>query len=380
MQLTYNSFANNGATLEGDAKERYAAINKRLAELHTKFANNVLADEEGYVQFLDEGQMEGLSDAFKAACAAQAESRGQAGKYAITNTRSSADPYMTFAHDRKMREVVWRTFYSRGDNGDEHDNNALIAEILQLRDERVGLLGFDNYAAWRLQDRMAKTPERAIELMEAVWPAAIARVKEEVADMQAIADAEGAGITIEPWDYRYYAEKVRRKREVRPGLRRGEAVPRSSRGSARRCSSSPASCSASSLHPGPRGLRARLPRGCARCGRSPTERAGDHVGLWYLDRVRPSRQALRSLGHHLPQPRDVRRARSTVLGSNNSNFVKGAPGEPVLISWDDADDPSSTSSGMPSTTSSADVEYPTLNGGVQGLHRVPVAAARALDH
>src|SRR5690606_6284190 len=123
--------------------------------------------------------------------------------------RSSMDPFLTYSDERDLREQVWRTYYSRGDNADEHDNNAIIAEILQLRHERVGLLGYDNYAQWRLEDRMAQTPERARELLEAVWPAAVARVEEEVADMQAIADEEGAGITIEPWDYRYYAEKVR---------------------------------------------------------------------------------------------------------------------------------------------------------------------------
>ncbi|MDV7402914.1 M3 family metallopeptidase, partial [Arthrospira platensis SPKY1] len=100
------------------------------------------------------------------------------------NTRSSIDPFLTYADDRGLREQVWRAYYSRGDNGDAHDNNAIIAEILQLRDERVALLGYDNYAQWRLEDRMAKTPERALELLMTVWPAAIARVQEEVRDMQ----------------------------------------------------------------------------------------------------------------------------------------------------------------------------------------------------
>jgi len=203
VKLVYDEFARNGATLEGEAKQRYAEINKRLAELHNKFADNVLADEEGYVVFLSADQLGGLSAPFVAAAAAAAAERGRAGEYAITNTRSSMDPFLTYSTERRLREEVWRTYYSRGDNGDEHDNNALIAEILALRHERVRLLGYDNYAQWRLEDRMAKAPERALELLETVWPAAIARVAEEVADMQAIADAEGAGITIEPWDYRY---------------------------------------------------------------------------------------------------------------------------------------------------------------------------------
>ena len=109
-------------------------------------------------------------------------------------------PFLTFSDERELRQKVWETYYSRGDNGDEFDNNAIIANILALRHERVQLLGYPNYATWRLENRMAKTPERAQALMDAVWPSALARVEEEVADMQAIADAESAGITIKPWD------------------------------------------------------------------------------------------------------------------------------------------------------------------------------------
>jgi len=208
--LTYNGFARNGATLDAEKKKRYAAINKRLSELHTKFGNNVLADEEGYTTCITEDQIGGLPESFAKAALAAGEERCDEGEYAITNTRSSMDPFLTYSTERDLREKVWNNYYSRGDNGGEHDNNAIIAEILKLRDERVELLGYDNYAQWRLEDRMAKTPERALELMEAVWPAAIARVKEEVADMQAVADKEGADIKIKPWDYRFYAEKVRK--------------------------------------------------------------------------------------------------------------------------------------------------------------------------
>jgi len=208
--MTYNGFARNGATLNDEDKKRYAEINQELASLHTQFSNNVLADEENYVMYLEQDQLAGLPESFVNAAAGMAEARDNKGKYAITNTRSSMDPFLTYSENRALREKVWNTYYSRGDNGDEYDNNELIKKILTLRHERIKLLGYDNYAQWRLEDRMAKTPERAMDLMEKVWPAAIARVKEEVADMQAIADAEGANISIEPWDYRFYAEKVRK--------------------------------------------------------------------------------------------------------------------------------------------------------------------------
>src|ERR1700754_899967 len=146
------------------------------------------------------------------------------------NTRSSVDPFLTYSGRRDLREKVWRMFINRGDNGGEHDNNAIITEILQLRAERSKLLGYQTHAHWRLENSMAKTPERAMELMEAVWKPAVLRVAEEVADMQALADREGAKITIEPWDYRFYAEKVRKAKydldesEVKPYLELGNIL------------------------------------------------------------------------------------------------------------------------------------------------------------
>lgn len=360
VTLVYDQFARNGATLEGEAAKRYAQINERLAELHTRFANNVLADEEKYALYLDESQLSGLPQSFIDAAAGLAEKRGEPGKYAVVNTRSSMDPFLTYSDERALREQVWRTYYSRGDNGDETDNNALIAEILQLRDERVALLGYDNYAQWRLEDRMAKTPEQAQALMEAVWPAAIARVAEEVADMQKVADAEGADITIEPWDYRYYAEKVRKARydldsnEVKQYLQldklteamffvAGELfdfdfvpVPEGS---------------VPVYHPDVKVWEVKR------------RSNGSEVGLWYLDPY--AREGKRSgawassyRSHHTLAPKQ------TVLSSNNSNFIKGKEGEPVLVSWDDA----TTffhEFGHALHALASTVDYPTLNGGVR---------------
>jgi len=332
--LTYDGFASQGATLQGEAKERYAAINQRLAELYTVFSNNVLADEEGYVTYLEKDQLGGLSESLVNAAAAAASERGQQGKYAITNTRSSMDPFLTYSTERELREKVWRTYYNRGDNGDATDNNAVIAEILKLRDERVALLGYDNYAQWQLQNRMAKTPEAAMDLLMKMWPAAVARVKEEVADMQAIADAEGAGISIEPWDYRYYAEKVRQAKydldsdEVKQYLQLDklrEAM----------------FFVAGELF----GFEFKaLPEGTVpvyhpdvRVWEVNDKATGKNIGLWYLD---PYARAGKRSGAWANgyRERDALDGQvKTVLASNNSNFIKGADGEPVLISWDDAE-------------------------------------------
>jgi peptidyl-dipeptidase Dcp len=360
VQLTYDRFARNGATLEGESKARYAEINQRLAELHTQFSNNVLADEEGYVLYLNEDQLGGLPESVKRAASSAATGREKEGQYAITNTRSSMDPFLTYSTERELREKVWNTYYSRGDNGDEHDNNAIIAEILKLRHERVGLLGYDNYAQWRLENRMAKAPEQAIALMEAVWPAALGRVAEEVADMQAVADAEGADISIAPWDYRHYAEKVRKAKydldsdEVKQYLQLGKLREAMFfvAGELFNFQFSP------------------VPEGTVpvfhedvRVWEVTDKTSGDHIGLWYLDPfARPGkRSGAWATSYRSHETYD---GKKTVLSSNNSNFLKGEPGEPVLISWDDAET-YFHEFGHALHSLSSNVVYPTLNGGVR---------------
>src|SRR5262249_29789473 len=153
--------------------------------LFTSFNQNVLKDEESYQVALEsEAELAGLPPSVLAGAAATAEARGLKGKWVITNTRSSVDPFLTYSTRRDLREKVWRNFIKRGDNGDQRDTKAIITEILALRAERAKLLGYPTHAHWRLTDTMAKTPERAVALMEKVWPAAVARVREEVADMQ----------------------------------------------------------------------------------------------------------------------------------------------------------------------------------------------------
>jgi peptidyl-dipeptidase Dcp len=360
VTLIYDQFARNGATLDDAAMKRYGEINQRLAELHTRFANNVLADEEKYVLYLEESQLGGLPASFVAAAADLAEKKGQPGKYAVLNTRSSMDPFLTYSDERELREQVWRTYYNRGDNGDEHDNNALIAEILALRDERVGLLGYDNYAAWRLEDRMAKEPAQAQALMEAVWPAAIARVAEEVADMQALAKSEGADITIEPWDYRYYAEKVRKQRydldsnEVKQYLQLDKLTEAMFYVSGELFDFD--------FTPVPEGS-VPVYHPDVVVWEVKRRSTGDHVGLFYLDAY--AREGKRS-GAWAFAYRDQHKLaeNQSVLASNNSNFIKGKPGEPVLVSWDDA----TTffhEFGHALHALSSTVDYPTLNSGVR---------------
>src|SRR5437867_1603063 len=211
LWLDYTGFVRQGAKLDDAAKKRLANLNQQLATLSTRFSQNLLAEEGTQMVLLEkESDLAGLSPGLREQAAAAAASHGKPGKWAVVNTRSSTDPFLTFSTRRDLREKVWRMFIMRGDNGDAHDNNVIIAEILKLRAQRAKLLGYPTHAHWRLEDSMAKTPERAVGLMEAVWKPAVARVHEEVADMQATADRERAGIRISPWDYRFYAEKVRK--------------------------------------------------------------------------------------------------------------------------------------------------------------------------
>ena len=328
--LDYTGLVRAGAKLDKPAKDRLTAINQRLASLFTSFSQNLLADETDYVLVLDkEADLAGLPDSLRQAAAAAAESRGHKGKWAILNTRSSMEPFLTYSDRRDLREKVWRTYYNRGDNGDAHDNNKIITEILKLRAERAKLLGYQTHAHWRLENTMAKTPERAMELMEAVWTPAVARVHEEVADMQALADKEGAKITIEPWDYRYYAEKVRK---AKYDLDENAVMPYLQLEKLREGMFWAAGelfgfhftqvKDAPVVQPDIRVWKV-------------TDAAGKLVGLWYFD---PYARPGKGSGAWMNAYRNQERFDGAVptIVSNNTNFVKGKPGEPILISWDDA--------------------------------------------
>ncbi len=328
----YDSFVRRGANLDPQQKEQLSAYNQQLATLFAEFSEKVLADESSYI-FASEAQMKGVPADMKAAYASAAKAQGKpAGTYAIKNTRSAVDPLLTFADDRALREKVWKAFVNRGDNGGANDTNATIAKIVKLRSDRAKLLGFKNHAEWRMQDTMAKTPERAMDLMMKVWPAAVQRVKEEVADQQALATKLGDKITIQPWDYRYYQEKVRKDRydlsqeEIKPYFALDNIINASY-------------WAAGELY----GLDFKEITGTVPVWKddirvySVTDRkTGKQVGVFYRDDYAAE-------GKRSGAWATTYRSRAgllgddIVLGSNNNNFVKPGPGEPVLISLDDAE-------------------------------------------
>jgi peptidyl-dipeptidase Dcp len=351
----YTNFVRAGAKLDAASKKRVAEINERLATLFTGFAQNVLGDEKEYVVVIDRSEdLAGLPQTFVASLAAAAQQRGLEGKWAVRNTRSSVEPFLAFSERRGLREQVYRNFVTRGDHGDARDNKKAITEVLALRAERAKLLGYPTHAHWRVEDSMARTPERAMDLMTAVWPAAVGRVHEEVADMQAIADKGPSRIKIEPWDYRYYAEKVRKAKydldenEVKPYLQleklregmfwvAGELLD---------LHFTPVT-GVPVYHPDVRVWEVK-------------DGKGKLVGLWYFDPY--ARDGKRS-GAWMNAYRNQERfdGEITTIVSNNANFVKGAPGEPILVSWTDA----TTlfhEFGHALHGLSSNVTYPTLSG------------------
>ncbi len=354
--LYHRNFVRAGAKLDAAAKARMSEINQKLAGLYTSFAQNVLHDEGNQFMTLDsEADLAGLPESVKAGAAAAAASKNQPGKWVITNTRSSIEPFLTYSTRRDLREKAWRMFINRGDNGGAQDNNAIISDILLLRAQRAKLLGYPTHAHWRLENSMAKTPERALELMEQVWTPAVGRVREEVADMQRVANRERANIKIEPWDYRYYAEKVRKEKydldenEVKPylqldKLREGMFWVA---GQLFNFNFAPVT-NVPVYHPDVKVWEV-------------TDRTtGRPVGLWYFDPyARPGKQSGAWMNAYRNQQRVTGDIRTIV--SNNSNFVKPAPGDPVLISWTDAET-LFHEFGHALHGLSSNVTYPTLSG------------------
>jgi peptidyl-dipeptidase Dcp len=330
--LHVTNLARAGARLDPAAQAELAAINGELAELHTTFSQNVLAEENETAVFLDdEADLAGLSETYRRSAAEAAADRGRPNAWAIPNTRSTVEPFLTFAENRPLRERVWRMFVDRGGSPGARDNYVIVSKILALRARRAKLLGFSTHAHWRLEDSMAKTPDRAVALMEAVWKPAVARVREEVAAMQAVADAEGAGITIAAWDYRFYAEKVRRatydldESEITPylqldNLREGMFFVAERLFGLRFVPLAPGTVPV--YHPDVRVWEVR-------------DASGRAAGLWYFDPfARPGKRS----GAWMSDYRSQERFDGPVLPivSNNCNFAKPPAGEPALLSWDDA--------------------------------------------
>ncbi|HEY5921502.1 MAG TPA: M3 family metallopeptidase [Kofleriaceae bacterium] len=333
VEQVYDRFVRTGAKLTPDQKKEMGRINQELAVLFTDFGNRVLKDEDTWVVLEKEEELAGLPKSLVDSAKAAATERKLEGKWVIVNTRSSVDPFLTFSTKRELREKVWKAFKGRGDNGGETDTNDVIVKIVALRAQRAALLGYPTHAHWRMANTMAKDPEKADALMLRVWPAAVARVKEEVADMAKIAKREGAKITIEPWDYLFYAEKVRKQKyaldqdQLKPYFELNNMIAGSFFMAEKLydLQFTEITGKAPVFHPDVRVWEVK------------DKSTGKFRGLFYGDyfaRANKRSGAWASVyqGHETFTGKQV-----TVITSNNNNFVKGAAGEPVLISLDDAE-------------------------------------------
>lgn len=328
----YNGFVIHGAKLDAGQKAKVAEINKELAALQTQFNQNVLADEEDYSLVIDKkSDLAGLPQSEIDAAADQAKRVGKEGKWVFTNTRSSMEPFLTYADNRDLRKKAFDMWVSRGYNDNKHNNTKIVTKILKLRLKLANILGYPTFAHWRLADEtMAKDPQAAMDLMMKVWKPAVAAVHTEVANMQALVDKEGGKFKIAAWDYRYYQEKVRKAKydldfnEVKPYLQLDhirEAM----------------FWAAGKLY----GFKFKKLKGIAvwhptMSVYEVTNAKGQTVGVWYFDPyARPGKVSGAWMNDlRLQQKMDGKPVLSIV--SNNANFIPGKAGQPVLISWDDA--------------------------------------------
>ncbi|KAF2329525.1 M3 family metallopeptidase [Flavobacterium ginsenosidimutans] len=331
LWLYYTDFVREGAELNEQEKDKVAKINQELATLFTSFSQKLLAEEnDQYIELKTEADFDGLPEEFKNAAIAEAKERNLKVLGCIGNTRSSIEPFLTFSNRRNLREKAFDIFVKRGDNKNENDTNETLVRILKLRAEKAKILGFDNFAQWSLLNKMAKDPQKTLELMESVWKPAVEKVKNDVSAMQEMVDREGGNFKIQPWDYRFYAEKVRKaqydldQNEIKQYLQ------------------------LENLREGMFWTAGELfDLGFKQLFDVPVYHAdvrvwevnnritGEPIGLWYFD---PYARVGKRSGAWMNSHRDQQKINGKVLPivSNNCNFIKGNSNEPVLISWDDA--------------------------------------------
>jgi len=329
LERTYTRFHRAGAGLDEAAKSRMAEINERLAHLGTTFSHHLLGDEQDWFMELGEADRDGLSDSFMAAARSAAEERGMAGKAIVTLSRSSVEPFLKTAGHRELREKVYKAFIARGDNGNDNDNNEIIGEILSLREESAGLVGYPTFAAYRLEDSMAKTPQAVRGLLERVWKPARARALADRDALQALVAEEGGNFTLAPWDWRFYAEKLRQRRAnfddaaIKPYLALDNMIEAAFDCARRLFGLSFAERKDIPVwHPDVRVWEVK-------------DSSGQHKALFYGDYfARPSKRS----GAWMTSLRDQQKLDGEIAPQivNVCNFSKGADGEPSLLSPDDA--------------------------------------------
>jgi len=327
----YTRFVRSGAQLSPDQRKRLAAIDERLSTLRSKFNQNLLADSKEFILVLEtEDDMKGLPGFVRDQALAEGKARGMAKAGVVTLARSSFESFIKFSQRRDLREKLFRGWTLRGDNGNPYDNKAVIRETVALRSERAGLLGFPTYAHFSLDDAMAKKPEAAMDLMMRVWTPARQQALNDRKQLEAMMKSEGGDGTIQPWDWLYYAERVRKAQydldeaEVKPYFELNKMIDA-------------AFYVATRLH----GLQFTERKDLK--GWHPDVRAwevknakGQHVAIFYGDYfARPSKRSGAWMNSYRDQEK-LTAPNVTPIVANHCNFSKPAAGQPALLSFDDA--------------------------------------------
>ena len=335
LELRWKSFVRSGAKLDETEQAQLAAINERLASLGTSFSQNVLADERDYALVLEAGEdLAGLPDFLISSMSAAAAERGHEGKYAVTLSRSIIEPFLTFSERRDLRETAFNAWVARGESAGERDNRPLVGETVRLRAEKAALLGYDSSAHFKLDDTMAKTPENVRALLETMWGKARGRAEEEAADLARVIAAEGHNHDVAPWDWRHYSDKVRAARydfneaEVKPYLQLEKLIEA-------------AFHTAGTLF----GITFRQHDDVS--AYHPDVRVfevfgadGERIAIFLADYfARPSKRSGAWMSEFQEQHKlatDGNAKGQTPIVQNVMNFAKAPPGEPVLVTMDDA--------------------------------------------
>ena len=330
LERTYKSFVRAGAALDSKSRKRIAEINTELATLGTAFTQNVLADEQAWHMMLDgDRDLDGLPPSVRDAAAQAAVQLGKPGSHAITLGRSSVEPFLQYSARRDLREEAWKAWIRRGENGGKTDNRKIVVRMMALRSEVARLIGYDTYAAYVLDDTMAKTAAEVRKLLDKVWPAALRSARSERDALEKRARAEGENFKIAAWDWRYYAEKERKARyaldeaEVRSYLTLDNVLDAAFDTAGRLFGLVfEARPDVPVYHPDVRAWEVRT-------------KAGEHVGLFYGDYYgRPSKRSGAWMSSYRGQHKLAGSVRPIVV--NVMSVAQGAPGTPTLLSFDDA--------------------------------------------
>ncbi|UWQ45074.1 M3 family metallopeptidase [Leisingera aquaemixtae] len=323
LMLTHRGFVRGGAALEGAADTRMQEIKGRLATLGTQFTQNLLADERDWFMELSEDDLEGLPEFVVKAARAAGEEKG-AGGPVVTLSRSLITPFLQFSPRRDLREKAFNAWAARGANGGATDNRAIAAEILQLREERAQLLGYENFAAYKLETEMAKTPEAVRGLLMEVWEAAKARAEKDAGVLTGMMQADGINGDLEPWDWRYYAGKRRKaehdldEAELKPYLQLDRMIEASFACANRLFGLEFTPLDVPLYHPD--------------CRAWEVTRDGRHVAVFIGDYFARSSKRSGAWCSAMRQQAKFPEVQAPVV-INVCNFAKG---DPALLSWDDA--------------------------------------------